>query len=318
MFVRKIKNPNGKTYIQVIDKSAGKYKVLKNIGSSSNEEEIKTLIIQGKNWINKELGVQEIDFTNYQQQMEDLFSLITEHKLIGLELVLGKIFNEIGFNEIKDELFRQLVIFRIAFPKSKLKTTEYLSRYLNSSWSEDQIYYFFDKLYNKQKEKVQNISYRHTKKILKNDIKVVFYDVTTLYFEISNEDNLRKTGFSKEGRHQNPQIILGLLVSENAYPLAYEIHPGNQFEGNTMLPIIEKFRSKYNLNNLIVVADSGLMSKNNIDLLIENNYEFIIGARIKNESKCIKEQILNLNLTDNQADIIKKGDLNLIISYSDK
>ncbi|PIE77439.1 MAG: transposase, partial [Candidatus Delongbacteria bacterium] len=78
MFVRKIKNPNGKTYIQVIDKSAGKYKVLKNIGSSSNEEEIKTLIIQGKNWINKELGVQEIDFTNYQQQMEDLFSLITE------------------------------------------------------------------------------------------------------------------------------------------------------------------------------------------------------------------------------------------------
>ncbi len=77
----------------------------------------------------------------------------------------------------------------------------------------------------------------------------MFYDVTTLYFEADREDDLRKTGFSKEGRHKNPQIILGLLVSLNGYPLAYCIHEGNKYEGHTMMPVIEEFVSKYELDD---------------------------------------------------------------------
>ncbi len=209
-----------------------------------------------------------------------------------MDLVLGKIFDEIGFNQIEDEIFRQLVIFRLAFPRSKLKTTEYLSRYLGRYWSEDQLYQYLDKLHSQQKEQVQQISYHHTKTVLKEDVKLVFYDVTTLYFEIDKEDNLRKTGFSKEGKHQNPQIVLGLLVSKYGYPLAYEIFPGNQFEGHTMLPLIDQFKQRYNLDNLIIVADSGLLSKRNIDLLISKKYEFILGARIKSETKQIKDKMV--------------------------
>ncbi len=145
-----------------------------------------------------------------------------------------------------------------------------------------------------------------------------FYDVTTLCFEIDQEDKLRKNGLYKNGKHQNPQIVLGLLVSKDAYLLAYEIFAGNQFEGHTMLPIIYTFKQKYNLDKIIVVADSGLMSKSNIDLLVDNNYEFIIGARIKNESNEIKEQILNLELTDAKTAIVKNDNLNLIVSHSDK
>ena len=119
-------------------------------------------------------------------------------------MVLGRIFDEIGFCRLEDDLFRDLVLYRLVYPKSKLKTTEYLYRYEQKVYSEDDIYRYMDKLYDSQKELVQQISFEHTKRILGGKISVVFYDVTTLYFEIDNEDQLRKTGFSKEGRHQNP------------------------------------------------------------------------------------------------------------------
>ena len=237
---------------------------------------------------------------------------------VGFDYLLGRIFDEIGFNTINDELFKQLVICRIAYPKSKLKTTQYLYRYKQIDWSEDQVYRYLDKLYTSQKELVQQISYQHTLKILNNEISVVFYDVTTLYFEIDQEDDLRKTGFSKEGKHQNPQIVLGLLVSRNGYPLAYEIFEGNKFEGHTILPVLETFKKKYNLGQLVIIADSGLLSKANIEELQQKGYEFILGARIKNESHSIKKKILKLNLENGQSIAIKKDDLKLIVSYSDQ
>ena len=126
-----------------------------------------------------------------------------------------------------------------------------------------------------------------------------------------------KTGFSKEGKHQNPQIVLGLLVSKNGYPLAYDIFEGNKFEGHTMLPIIDAFKEKYNLNQLIIIADSGLLSSNNVEELQQKHYEFILGARIKSENKTIKEKILGLKLKNGESEIIEKDHLKLIITYSD-
>lgn len=154
------------------------------------------------------------------------------------------------------------------------------------------IYRYLDKLSDNQHEIVQGISVMHTSKILDGHIGVLFYDVTTLYFEADYEDDLRKTGFSKEGRHKNPQIILGLLVSIGGYPLAYCIYEGNKYEGHTMLPVVTEFVRKYSLDDFIVVADSGLMNGNNIADLESNGYKYIIGAKIKNESKKIQEWIL--------------------------
>lgn len=131
-----------------------------------------------------------------------------------------------------------------------------------------------DKLYNDEKDSLQ-LSYQHTLKVLNEVISVVFYDVTTIYFQIDDEDEIRKRGFSKECKHQNPQIVLGLLVSTDGYPLAYDIYEGNKFEGHTMLPVIDAFKSKYDLGKLIVVADSGLLSASNIDDLQEKGCEFI-------------------------------------------
>ena len=317
MFIRKLKSPNGRTYVQVVDKSNGKYMVLRSFGSFSTKTEEDILVAKAKQWINFKLGTAEFDFSNSDVYLEQFFNSITSMKRVGYDLLLGKIFDEIGFNKIKDEYFRELVLARLSFPKSKLKTTEYLFRYKDIDWDEDRLYRYLDKLHNKQKELVQQISFKHTLGLLKNNIGVVFYDVTTLYFEIDEEDELRKTGFSKEGKHQSPQIVLGLLVSKNGYPLAYEIFEGNKFEGHTMLPVIETFKSKYNLTQLIIIADSGLLSNTNVNQLRERNYEFILGARIKNESRVVQEKILSLKLSNGESAIIKKDGLKLIISYSE-
>jgi transposase len=317
MFIRKKKNKSGVISIQIIDKSSGKYKLFKTIGSSNNQNEIENLVVKANEFIKQTKGIQEFDFLNSNQIIKSFLDNITSHKLVGIDLVLGKIFNEIGFNQIRDELFKDLVLYRLVYPKSKLKTTEYLYRFSQKNYSEDDIYRYMDKLHCKQKELVQQISFKHTQSILGEEISIVFYDVTTVYFEIDMEDELRKTGFSKEGRHQNPQIVLGLLVSKNGYPLAYDIFEGNKFEGHTMLPIIESFKTKYKINQLVIIADSGLLSSQNIEDLQAKNYEFVLGARIKNESKEIRDKILSLNLKNGESEVVEKGDLKIIITYSD-
>jgi transposase len=136
-------------------------------------------------------------------------------------------------------------------------------------------------------------------------------------FEIEQEDDLRKTGFSKDGKHQQPQIVLGLLVSTGGYPLAYEIYNGKKYEGDTMMPVLNLFKRKYKLQNLVVVVDAGLLSNKNIESLQNNGYQYILGARIKNESKAIAKQIQSLKLENGaSATIQKDNNAKLIISYS--
>lgn len=317
MFVRKKPNKSGLVSVQVIDKSHGKYKVVKTIGSSMDSLEIERLVSEGKRYAQKMMGLQEIDFTDHRRLFSDVLSSITSHKLVGIQYVLGRIFDDIGFNQINEELFKDLVLYRLVYPKSKLKTTDYLYRYEQKSYSEDSIYRFMDKLHSRYKEDVQKISFNHTLKVLDGSIHAVFYDVTTIYFEIEKEDEIRKPGFSKDGKHKHPQIVLGLLVSKDAYPLAYDIFEGNKYEGDTFLPILEDFRKKYNFEKLTVVADAGLLSNKNIQELIEKGYEFILGARIKNEKESVKKEILSLNFEKENSRVIKTDGLTLVVTYSE-
>ena len=317
MFVRQKPNKSGIISVQVIAKINGKSKLIKTIGSSKDLLEIKELVKEGYRYISTFGGQRILDFTDENSLYKSVLQSINSHTEVGTQLLLGKILDDIGFNAIKDDLFRRLVLSRLVYPASKKKTSDFLDRYREVDYPVQQIYRYMDKFYSERKELVQQISYHHTKKILGGKVNIVFYDVTTLYFEIDNEDNLRKTGFSKEGKHQNPQIVLGLLVSKNGYPLAYDVYEGNKFEGHTMLPVLNLFKEKYNLEQLVIIADSGLLSNANIKDLILEGYEFILGARIKNEKHEIQQKILSLDLDNGESAVVKRGDLNLIISYSD-
>lgn len=321
MFVRQKKNKSGSVSVQIISKSNGKYKVVKSLGSSTSSETIFSLVLKAKQEIKRLEASSSLFILENDVLIESFLSNIENAQIrtIGPELVFGKIFDFIGFGTINEELFRHLVIARLAFPLSKLKTIEYLYRYQGISLDIDTVYRFLDKLNEELKETVEQIAFAHTKRVLNDDISVVFYDMTTLYFEASDEDDLRKTGFSKDGKHSNPQIFLGLLVGLEGYAIGYDIFEGNIYEGHTLIPTIEKISKKFNLSKPIVVADAGLLSSKNIKELQENNYRFILGARIKNEPDVVKYKIFETKLKHNEFAVIEKYDnVKLILSYSDK
>ena len=321
MFVRKKKNKSGSISIQIIDKSTGRYRVVKTIGSTKDPSRVEYLLRQAYSQLPQMIGQLSFDILtendkNITQYMHNTDSLRV--RVIGPEMVFGKLFDEIGFGQIDDKIFRHLVITRLVYPGSKLKTIDYLRRYQDIELTKDDIYRFLDKLNTRYKEILEKISFAYTQRVLKGTINVVFYDMTTLYFESEAEDDLRKTGFSKDGKHQHPQIYLGLLVGMNGYPIGYEIFEGNTYEGHTLIPVLKIFEEKFNLTKPVVVADAGLLSNDNIKFLVAEGYTYILGARIKNEQSIIKERILGLNLSDNEySDIKKDKETRLIVSYSE-
>lgn len=322
MFVRKKKNRSGTTSIVVVDKRSGIYREIITIGTSDDISEIESLYLQGKKWISRYLGDQNI-FEAHDKAVEErqiteyLLSNVENILLNGAQLILNQVFKLTGFDAIKDDIFRQLVIARLSQPMSKAATVEYLKSHFDEDAQLHRIYRYLDKLYNTQQEKIQQISVEHTRHILGGKIGLLFYDVTTLYFEADYGDELRETGFSKDGKHSQPQVVLGLLVSKDGYPLSYSVFNGSQYEGRTMLPVVEDFVQRFNLDDFIVVADSGLMSRSNIALLESDNYKYIIGARIKNESAEIKAWALSLAKRDREFNETRKGLARLIVGYSD-
>ena len=312
----------------MVDKSGGKFKEVHKVGVASDASDVEALIVLGNKWIREyeERIHPTIDFDGEIEKrrleqstlIDEYFGRIENVQLNGCELILDRVFDLVGFGRIEDKVFRQLVCSRLSFPASKAATVEYLKNHFDDDVDLSKIYRYLDKLNDRHKSLVQDISVRHTIEVLGGHIGVMFYDVTTLYFETDHEDELRKTGFSKEGRHSNPQIIFGLLVSLDGYPLAYCIHEGNKYEGHTMLPVINEFVRKYDLDRFIVVADSGLMTKTNIAELERMGYKYIIGARIKNEPEEVKRQILSLPKVSGQMhEIDKGGGRRLLVGYSD-
>ena len=323
MFVRKNRNRSGSVSVQIITKIRGKSQI-ETVGSSKDVEEIEKLVIEAKNRISHPAGQASLfsTLTDSDLAIKDFLEKLSNLQIhtIGPELIFGTLFDRIGFNIIKEKLFRHIVIARLAYPTSKLKTVDYLYRYQGIKLEIDAIYRFLDKLSDKYKEIVERVAYEHSKKILKN-ISVVFYDMTTLYFEAEDENDLRKIGFSKDGKFQCPQIMLGLLVGQNGCPIGYNIFEGNVFEGHTLLPVLENIQKKYNFKKPIVVADAALLSKKNLENLSKQEYKFIIGARIKNESNEIKQEILGQakGIKDTQNFVVKKPDgTRLIVTYSEK
>ena len=329
MFVRRKKNRSGSTSVVVADKSSGAFTELKVIGVGTTEEEIRVLVKRGKEWIDHYAGQQTISFPDEEaEQLKREEDAMTEHivsNIIGTSLkspqtIINKVYDRIGFNAVQDEELRHLVVSRICSPMSKKATVDYLRRHFKEDVSLQKIYRYLDKLYNTQQELVQAISVEHTRELFGGNLGILFYDVTTLYFETTDKDELRESGFSKDGKNSNPQVVLGLLVSRGGYPLSYSLFNGSQYEGYTMIPIVDDFVQRFKLGkDFVVIADAGLMSTKNIKLLRDGGYKYIIGARIKKESGEMMEKIIATEHRNGVFNDIKYPDGDrLIVGYSDE
>ncbi len=320
VFLRKLKNRSGSISVQIIEKINRSNKVVKTIGCGKSAQQIERLVAMGRQEIERLQGQSQLFVSPSDAVIESAIDQLSNASIrtIGPELIYGSLFDHIGFGNIKEELFRHIVIARLAFPLSKLKTIEYLYRYQGVHINIDSIYRFLDKLNSQLKDKIEQIAFEHTKKLLGGKLSIVFYDMTTLYFEASEEDDLRKTGFSKDGKHSHPQIYLGLLVGLQGYAIGYDIFEGNTYEGHTLIPFLEKMSNRFDLGKPIVIADSALLSNKNLQALEDQKYEYIIGARIKNESKAVKKQITSQQWEDGQVRQITRNAQRLIVCYSSK
>ena len=332
MFVRKKVNKSGSTSVVVMEKTPSRQqRVVRNFGSSKDNVVIQRLVRQAEDYIIAHT-MPRLPFVDSQElHLHEFLHSLTNSQIqvIGPELIFGELYNRIGYNAIKDEMFRHLVVCRLYNPGSKLKTVDYLERYLHKRYSVDKIYRFLDNLCykkgkdNKQqtdiKSQVERISYNHTKAVVGGTITVCFYDMTTLYFEASSEEDIKRCGFSKDGKHSCPQIFLGLLVASGGNPIGYDIFEGNIAESKTIIPMIRKLADKFGFDKPIIVADAGLLTKNNISQLEKDGYQYILGARVKNETDAVKQQILSSVWQNGDIRTIKKSDsTRLIVSYTDK
>jgi len=322
MFIRQKKNKSGSFSIQIVKKEGRRNKVLKTIGVAKTTQEVE-LLKRIANFELDKLIQQPSLFIEQEDLTIDAFvsSLYNENiQLVGPDLVFGSLFDTIGYmNSLKDTSYlKALVISRLVMPGSKLRTVEYLHRHAKINVGVHAIYKYMNKLTEAVINTIQSITFNYTKKILNNQIGLVFYDMTTLYFETDKEDQLRKIGYSKDGKHQHPQIMIGLLVSTNGYPIAYQVFEGNTAETKTLVPAIEQICERYGIEKPIIVADAALLSKKNIDKLEEEGFQYILGGRVKSEKEEIRNLILKANISEKEPHDFETDKGRLVVSFSTK
>ena len=166
------------------------------------------------------------------------------------------------------------------------------------------------------KEQIQERIYHTGRDLFNQRLDVVFYDVTTFYFESEQETEgqLRQKGFSKDGKIGNTQVLLGLLIDKDKQPVAYQVHKGDTFEGHTFKDALSSLKKRYQLDQIIVVADRGMLSKENILELTENQgYQYILGEKLKMLPKEVQKPLLELS--NYNKEWIMNEENNLVVKY---
>lgn len=295
--VRTTSTTSGSTAVQVIRYSFRKRIVIKHIGSAHSEEEIVSL---------KQIAHRWIETTTKQQQLfptveKHISPLVSVDKLRNLGFrytfvyeTLSMLLQMFGLSRKQHQLLLDLVLIRIIHPASKLESLALLLELFGINHKRATFYRSIPSIV-ALKTTIEEYVIACAKKHFSFDFRIVFYDVTTLYFENFTEDadmvdktgaviekGLRRNGFSKDNKSNQPQIVIGLIVTKEGFPVSYDVFEGNTFEGKTIIPIIKRFTNIHNAQKLTVVGDAAMISFDNIQLLIKENLSYIVGARMAN------------------------------------
>jgi len=315
--IRVVKTASGAQAVQVVYYRDRKRNVFKHVGSAKTKEGLESLKLAAQDLIDH--YIPPLPLT--EPVKSDNVLVLNKTEFLGvyysfLYEVLSALHSQIGFGKIKERLLLDLVIMRIMEPASKLRSIELLQDYFGIG-HQRQNYYRSACKWMGLKPVIEASSVDFATRHYGFNFDLLFYDVTTLYFETFDEDELRKTGFSKDNKSQQPQILVALMVTKEGLPIAYEIFPGNTFEGNTIIPVVKKFTEKYAVQEFTVVADAAMISMANIEQLMQNSIHFIVGARLANLSSSLIDQIdKSIGREDGNSIRIKTDNGALICNYS--
>ena len=355
MYIRvKTSNNGATTYVQIVQaiRKADKVsqKIVRHVGVANSTDELEGLKILaasmkdaleagGQQFLFKPeeiagLGPSKIehDDDNYNVNLKDLFE---EQRLIsGFHEIYGTLYDNMGYTKvianpskakISSRILRDIVIARIANPSSKRASSLMLEEDFGITIDLDKIYRMMDRLDEDAIRRIKEIAYQNTLSLLGGKIDVIFYDATTLYFESFTEDELKQNGYGKDGKFGQPQVLLALMVTSQGHPIDYEVFSGSTYEGHTLVDALAKIRDKYEIERVVFVADSAMLSGDNIARLekLGDKISFIVGARIKSMDGHIKKKILdskNYSTIDNQSQVAEFDykSKRLIVSYSGK
>jgi len=297
--IRKVKTHSGSTAIQVGRYIGKRFVLTKHIGSSKDPRKIDELIGIAKEYISFHSPQMELNFN--PQSEEILFKRgvkVDKSVLSEAFEYLDGVYQKIGFNRIKNDVLRHFAIIRVLEPASKIRSIMLLKKYFDIDYKKTTVFRELLKLAD-LKEEVTRIAIKYAKDNLSFDFSLVFYDVTTLYFETHTPDDFRLSGFSKDNKINQPQILIGLVVNDCGFPIYYDIFKGNTFEGKTIIPVILNIKEKYKIDKFTVVADAGMLSEANLVELKKNGIDYVVGARIKNLNfNEVQSIALELNKTD--------------------
>lgn len=286
--VRKVKTKSGSVAVQVVQYVAHRSIIVKHIGSGKDELEVNALRQKAFDWIDGHSGQLSL-FPAPKQKI----LLVDRADCIGVTRHFAFRFfmsclDECGLSHLP-RLLLDLAVIRLIEPASKLRSIELLQHYFGIQYSQ-RIYRNIPKL-TTCKADIEHCAYHVAQKKFNEPFYFVLYDVTTLYFESFKADEFKNQGFSKDNKSQQPQIVIGLLVTQSGFPLSYEVFAGNTFEGKTMLPVVERFIAEHPRAKPIIVADAAMLDEERLSELRGKKISYIVGARLANANLDLVKRI---------------------------
>ena len=268
---------------------------------------------------------------DYKVNLKDIEE--QQRVISGIHDVYGKLYDELNCSSIIKNparnkavvsIFKNVVLARIAHPKSKRATVDLLEENFGITLNLDKVYRMMDKLNDEAIEKLNNLMYQHTLSLFRGKLDVIFFDCTTIYFETFREDMFRRNGYSKDMKFNQPQVLLALMVTKEGLPVGYKAFSGDTYEGHTLIPALGELKQKYDLDKVVYVADAGMLNKNNLaelETLQDSGFEFIVGARLKSVQTELQKKITNMaNYEEVTGEYkVARFDYNgrkLVVSYS--
>ncbi|GAA4536140.1 IS1634 family transposase [Mycobacterium paraffinicum] len=300
-YVRKVRTASGAVAVQVVRKHRGQRRILAHVGSAHTDAQLGILLEQAHQIAAEDQGVLEIEVAARTQSVDGIAdwrrgtltlspgvppgapvppgrTTATHSRL--LYDVLGAVYDWLGFDAVDDAVFRDLVIARIVEPTSKADAARVLADLGAETVSYRTIQRHLAKVNSgKYRDVIAGKCFTHAAD--RGGLSLLLYDVTTLYFEAEDEDDLRKVGYSKE-RRIDPQIVVGLLVDRTGFPLEVGCFEGNTAETTTLVPVITALGERHDLREtpMVIAADAGMLSASNLSALDEAGLGFIVGSRM--------------------------------------
>ena len=324
-FIRTVKRPHTQnTGVQIVesrrdDKGRPRQRIIRNMGSAPAGEALQALLHVAKMELAK-LSEQEQPTLFPAEQMAEMIMearsrpqkddkplpiadarLLKEDKrlVMGFHEVFGTFYRQMGFDRLwgarhrmSARLFRQAVLMRLAdHGGSKLSHCRKLSKDHGVEHSVDKVYRMMDRLDEERIGRLREIVSGEVRSLVEGKIEVVFFDVTTISFASEQQDELRRKGWSKDGKPHRVQVVLALFQTAQGLPIGYRLFPGNTGDVSTLEPAIEQLREDLDISRVVVVADGAMGSASNLGTLADMGHDWVVAAKIRGLKKVEIERL---------------------------